>query len=100
MIVWGGAGSIAFPSLSRMPKNQLSPRLLKKVQMQGGVTHPSGWVPGGVRGVLTPYVASPRERAGYPSGGWAPIRMGTRQMGVFQQPARAYWALDGENGKG
>jgi len=29
-----------------MLKNPFSPRLLKKVQMQGGVTHPWGWVPG------------------------------------------------------
>ena len=50
--------------------------------MQGGApgTHPLGWVQ--VRGVLGPYVAAPRERAGYPSGGWVP------QMGLFQQPAR------------
>ena len=27
-------------------KNSLSPRLLKKVQMQGGITYPHGWVPG------------------------------------------------------
>ena len=51
-----------------MLKNSLLPRLLKKAQMQGGVTHqmgtryPSaGWVQ--VRGVLGPYVAAPRERA-------------------------------------
>ena len=25
-----------------------------------------GWVPGEVRGVLSPYVAAPRERAGHP----------------------------------
>ena len=35
-----------------------------------------------VRGVLGPYVAAPRERAGYPSGGWVP------QMGLFQQPVK------------
>jgi hypothetical protein len=38
-------------------------RLLKKVQMQGGVTHPYGWVPAEVRDVLRTYVAAPRERA-------------------------------------
>jgi hypothetical protein len=36
-----------------------------------------------VGGVLSPYVAAPRERAGYPSGGWVP------QMGLFQQPAKS-----------
>jgi hypothetical protein len=41
---------------SRMLKNPFSPRLLKKVQMQGGAR-------GAVRGVLRPYVAAPRERA-------------------------------------
>jgi hypothetical protein len=41
---------------SRVLKNSLLPRLLKKVQMQGGVR-------GEVRGVLGPYVAAPRERA-------------------------------------
>jgi hypothetical protein len=39
-----------------MLKNPLSPRLLKKVQMPGGTR-------GAVRGVLSPYVAAPRERA-------------------------------------
>jgi hypothetical protein len=39
-----------------MLKNPFSPRLLKKVQMQGGAR-------GEVRGVLSPYVAAPRERA-------------------------------------
>jgi len=52
-------------------------------------------------------MASTRRRAGYPSAGWAPIKMGTRreaylvrtsqrrasaptrQMGLFQQPASA-----------
>jgi hypothetical protein len=51
--------------------NSLLPRLLKKVQVQGEA-----------RGVLGTYVAEPRERAGYPSGGWVP------QMGLFQQPPR------------
>jgi hypothetical protein len=39
-----------------MLKNPLSPRLLKKAQMQGGVQCE-------VRGVLSSYVAAPRERA-------------------------------------
>jgi hypothetical protein len=39
-----------------MLKNALSPRLLKKVQMQGGAR-------GAARAVLDPYVAAPRERA-------------------------------------
>jgi hypothetical protein len=45
------------PLLSRVLKNSLLPRLLKKVQMQGGVR-------GEVRGVLSSYVAAPRERGG------------------------------------
>ena len=65
----------------RLLKNPLSPRLLKKVQMQGGApcTHPPGWVQ--VRGVLSSYVAAPRER-----GGTHP-KDGSPQMGLFQQPA-------------
>ena len=49
---------------STLPKNPLLPRLLKKVQMQGGApgTHPEDGRP-------------------------IP-RMGTPQMGLFQQPAR------------
>jgi len=39
-----------------MLKNSFSPRLLKKVRMQGGARCE-------VRGVLSPYVAAPRERA-------------------------------------
>jgi hypothetical protein len=31
-------------------KNPFSTGLLKKVQMQGGVTQPFGWVPGSVQG--------------------------------------------------
>ena len=42
-----------------MLKNPFSPRLLKKVQMQGGVRCE-------VRAVLSPYVAAPRERANPP----------------------------------
>ena len=44
----------AYPS--RLLKNPFSPRLLKKVQMQGGAR-------GEVRDVLSPYVTAPRERA-------------------------------------
>jgi len=40
-----------------MLQNPLLPRLLKKVQMQGGAR-------GEVRDVLGPYVAAPRERGG------------------------------------
>ena len=57
------------PVPRRMLKNSVLPRLLKKVQMPGGVTHqmgtryPSaGWVQ--VRGVRGLYVAAPRERGG------------------------------------
>jgi hypothetical protein len=39
-----------------MLRNPLFPRLLKKVQIQGGARCE-------VRGVLGPYVAAPRERA-------------------------------------
>jgi hypothetical protein len=39
-----------------MVKNPFSLRLLKEVQMQGGAG-------GEARGVLSPYVAAPRERA-------------------------------------
>jgi len=39
-----------------MLKHSFSPRLLKKVQVQGGARR-------GARGVLSPYVAAPRERA-------------------------------------
>ena len=48
-----------------MLKNPFSPRLLKKVQMQGGAPI-FRWVPGEARGVLSPYVAAPRECAGHP----------------------------------
>jgi hypothetical protein len=40
-----------------MPNNSFTPRLLKKVQMSRGFAG---------------------RRAGYPSVGWAPIKMGTR----------------------
>ena len=71
----------------RLLKNPSFPRLLKKVQMPGGVTHPEGWVPGVVRGVLRTYVAAP-----HPSFRWVPGARGTRpedgsqQMGPFSQP--------------
>ncbi len=84
-----------------MLNNLSSLRLLKKVQMsldsardrepaerQGGApgTHPPGWVQ--VRGVLT-RTSQRRASAGVPTAGGHPsIRMGTRQMGRFQQPAR------------
>ena len=54
---------------SRMLKNSFTPRLLKKVQMQGGARCE-------VRGVRT---RTSQRRASAP----------TRQMGLFQQPARA-----------
>ena len=61
---------------SRVLKNSLLPRLLKKLQMQGGArgagTH-QRWV----GGVLGPYVAAPRERR-------VPIRrMGVRRWTFF-----------------
>jgi hypothetical protein len=75
-----------------MLENPFSPRLLKKVQ----TTHPTDGYPAArdapgthrtgvahrrwVGGVLSPYVAAPRERAGYQSGGWV------RPVGLFQQP--------------
>jgi hypothetical protein len=52
-----------------MLKNPFTPRLLKKVQMQGGARCEA-------RGVLT---RTPQPRASAP----------TRQMGLFQQPASA-----------
>ena len=60
---------------SRMLKNPSSPRLLKKVQMQGGApgTHPQD----GCR-CEAYLVRTPQRRASAP----------TPQMGLFQQPAR------------
>ena len=52
-------GGAHFRALSKMLKNSLLPRLLKKVQMQGGAHSEA-------RGVLGPYVAAPRERANAP----------------------------------
>jgi hypothetical protein len=66
-----------FNTFNGLLKDPFVPRLLKKVQMQGGVTHPCRM--GTRRGArLIPLVvslsnhAAPRERAGYPSGGWVP----------------------------
>jgi hypothetical protein len=55
-------------SFNRMLKNSFTPRLLKKVQMQGGARCEA-------RGVLT---RTSQRRASAP----------TRQMGLFQQPAK------------
>jgi len=55
-----------------MLKDPFSPGLLKKAQMQGGARCEA-------RGVLSPYVAAPRERGGYPSG----PEDGSPQMGIF-----------------
>ena len=81
----------------RLRKSGLLARLLKKVQMQGGVTH-LRWVPGAgypatgwVGSVPSSYVAAPHERR-VPIRGWGPP-----QMGLFQQPIgasrrrRAHW---------
>ena len=57
-----------FVTLSRMLTNSFTSRLLKKVQMQGGARCEA-------RGVLT---RTSQRRASAP----------TRQMGLFQQPAR------------
>jgi hypothetical protein len=50
-----------------LPEDPLLARLLKKVQLQGGVTHPYGWVPAEKRGVLGSYAAASRERANPPA---------------------------------
>ena len=57
---------------NRLRENSFSGRLIKKAQVQGAVTHPDRWVPAEARGVLSTYVAAPRERRGYPSAGWVP----------------------------
>jgi hypothetical protein len=46
-------------------------------------------------GVPSTYVAVPCERAGYPSAGRAPIRMGTRQIGLFSSLLIPRQRLDG-----
>ena len=61
-------------SSRRLLKNPLSPGLLKKVQMQGGVTHPSDGYPARCEAYL---VRTSQRRASAP----------TPQMGLFQQPA-------------
>jgi hypothetical protein len=38
--------AIRSTSLFQDAEKVILPRLLKKVQIQGGVTHPEGWVPG------------------------------------------------------
>ena len=63
-----GAHNPGTATSSRMLRNSFSPRLLKKVQ-QGGARCE-------VRGVLSPYVAAPRERG-------APTKGGSPQMGLF-----------------
>ena len=65
----------------RYLRNSFMPRLLKKVQVQGG-KRCAGYPPQVGAGVLGPYAAASRERGGT-HGRWAPIRMGTRQMGPF-----------------
>ena len=40
-----GARAREPPVSNRLLKNSSLPRLLKRVQMQGAVTHPDGWVP-------------------------------------------------------
>src|SRR5574337_130792 len=77
---------------NRLLKNPFSPRLLKKVQMQGGVpdTHPQD----GCR--CETYLVRTSQRrasAGVPTEGGSP------QMGLFQQPARAKRITGGENGR-
>ena len=71
----------------RMLNSPFSPRLLKKVQMQGGGRCE-------VRGVLGPYAAAPRER-----GGTRP-QDGSRQMGLFSsllsEERRISWQVLGE----
>jgi hypothetical protein len=57
----GHAGRVG-KLLRRLLKSWVSARLLKKVQIQGAITDPDGWVPAEARGVLCPYVAAPRER--------------------------------------
>ena len=78
----GSSGSSAGNS-GRAPEDSHSPRLLKKVQMQGGApgTRPPGWVQ--ARGVLMG-TSQRRASAGVPTAGGSP------QMGLFQQHARPF----------
>ena len=73
-------------TLSRMLKNSFTPRLLKKVQMSRGFAgRRAGYPPPGrvqARGVLT---RTPQHRAS--ARGTRP-QDGSRQMGLFQQPAK------------
>ncbi|HYL80110.1 MAG TPA: hypothetical protein VEU07_04810, partial [Candidatus Acidoferrum sp.] len=41
-----GAGTLGDLASTRIPEDPFSLRLIKKVQMQGGVTHPSDGYPG------------------------------------------------------
>ena len=63
-----------------MLKGPLSPRLLKKVQMQGGVTHPADGYPARREAYLR-RTSQRRASAGAPTAGGSP------QMGLFQQSA-------------
>jgi hypothetical protein len=61
-----------------MLKNSFSARLLKKVQMQGGARCD-------VRGVLSPYVAAPRERANPPQADrWAFFSSLLKRVGTWE----------------
>jgi hypothetical protein len=62
-------------------------RRAEKAQMQGGApgTH-RRWVQ--ARGILSTYVAVPHPSMTMGTRRDTPIRMGTRQVGLFQQPAR------------
>jgi len=63
MVLQYGQRTAALSTLAYQVAKKLLPRLLKKVRIQGAVTHPDGWVPAEARGVLGAYVAVPRERA-------------------------------------
>ncbi len=64
--VWVHPGSTCGPS--RLLKRPFSPRLLKKAQVQGAATHPLDGYPAETRGVLSTYVAAPRERGNVADG--------------------------------
>jgi hypothetical protein len=75
-----------------MLKNAFWRRLLKKIQMQGGVTHP--WRMGTRRGAsLIPLVVSLSNHVALREHG-APTAGGSPQMGLFQQPAKRAVVLD------